>query len=205
MTGIGVQRALLCYEKAYQTLLNKPRQASEILKGTLLKIIGEVALQMEQYHTAVKVWSQAIVYLNDDAALVKRLAETAERIGLVEVAEKAYRQSIYLLPQLASSYQALAGMYGRMGLVDKALATYQLQLLLEPDNFWCHCDIANCYLEKQQEEKARAYLRHVCELDNQGEAGKYAKVVLTMALGENDDNPDTSGLEGLESLTQLEV
>lgn len=150
------------------------------LLGRLYWQLGQTYQALNKPLEAKRVLESATQAKPLDFMTQKHLAELYEAHEEWDAAKASYQRCLSLLPQLASTYQALGTLHARTNSWEEALAMYQLQLLMEPDEPWAHCNIANCYLQFNQSDKARQHLAYVLELNASApqDALDYAGLVL---------------------------
>jgi tetratricopeptide (TPR) repeat protein len=148
------------------------------MKAQILNEMGSCAALLDEKEEALQFWLEAI---KQDSSLVlayMNIAHAYEEMGQEAQSEAYLTQVLKLAPADTRVYYSLARIYLCQEKWDEALAQYQLQLLLEPNDPWCHNNIATSYLQQSNQKSAIQHLERAQALDPQGEAGHYASLVL---------------------------
>lgn len=148
------------------------------MKAQILNEMGSCAGLLDEKEEALQFWLEAI---KQDSSLVlayMNIAHAYEEMGQEAQSEAYLTQVLKLAPADTRVYYSLARIYLCQEKWDEALAQYQLQLLLEPNDPWCHNNIATSYLQQSNQKSAIQHLERAQALDPQGEAGHYASLVL---------------------------
>ena len=155
---------------SYAASRNKALYATEA--GISCALLGRLDL-------ALQWWKRALEY---DATYLNpyfNIANTYEDQEQFEEAERYFKNAQELAPDDFRTFFNLARIYSKLGLWDKALTQYSYQLRTEDHDPWCHSDVATCYLNLGELEKARQHLKKTVTLDPEGEAGEYAQLILS--------------------------
>ncbi|MEM0951162.1 MAG: tetratricopeptide repeat protein [Cyanobacteria bacterium P01_H01_bin.74] len=167
------QKSILYYREALKyskgSSHHKSKMAAEA--GISCAMLGNAVL-------SIKWWEKAIEY--DNTFILPYL-----NISTVYEDQGAYSKAIDHLCTAQALDDAdfrtvfsLARLYSKTGEWEKALSQYQRQLETEGNDPWCHSDLATCYLNLGNIDSARQHLEKTLQIDPEGEAGEFAKLIL---------------------------
>ncbi|MDX2085144.1 MAG: tetratricopeptide repeat protein [Candidatus Melainabacteria bacterium] len=152
--------------------------ASDTVKSLYATEAGIVCALLNAREQAIQWWRQSIAlnpqYLNP----YLNIGHLYEEDGDYEQAENFFRKAQMLAPGDSRIYYNLARIHSKQEAWHKALAQYQLQLIANRNDPWCHSNIATCYLQMGDNENALRHLERTSNLDPEGEAGEYARLIM---------------------------
>lgn len=173
-------KSLKQYEKAvqaYQQAL-KVSQARSRAKAEFATDAGICCVLVGKEEVALQWWQMAIQL---DQAFINpyfNIANTLEDLNRLEEAEKYFLKAQQMAPDDYRTVYNLARLYSKMGSWDKALKQYETQLQSDGHDPWLNSDLATCHLNLGHQDEAKTYFEKTLDLDPDGEAGEYAKLVL---------------------------
>lgn len=168
------QNSILYYQKAFEV-----SQCPNSTKGFYATEIGIAYALLGHHDAATQWWLRAIelapTYINP----YMNMGMTFEEMGNHDGAEAYFQKAQAIDPNDIRSYINLSRIYSKSGQWDKALKQYLGQLSREPNDPWCHNDLGNCYLQLGDIKSAMGHFEKTASLDPQGEAGQFAKLLLS--------------------------
>lgn len=179
-----IHKSELQYEKSvmYYREALKVSHASNRNKAIYATEAGISLALLGRHDLALQWWFRALDYAPDYINPYFNIANTYEDQENYEQAEDYFLKAQTLAPDDFRTFFNLARLYSKMGVWEKALDQYQFQLASEEEDPWCHSDVATCYLNMGDLQNAKHHLEKTLAIDPQGEAGEYAKLILS-ALG----------------------
>lgn len=167
------EKAVQSYQHALKVSHTRSRAKAEFATdaGICCVLVGkeEVALQW---------WQMAIQLDGDFINPYFNIANTLEDLNRLEEAEKYFLKAQQMAPDDFRTVYNLARLYSKMGLWDKALLQYQTQLSEDDQDPWLNSDLATCHLNLGHNDEAKNFFQKTLDLDPEGEAGEYARLVL---------------------------
>ena len=169
----AIKRSVLHYKKAIESCQGNPKHRAEYATeaGNACAVLGESEF-------ATQWWQRGIHY---DPTLINpylNLAHLCEENEAFDDAEQYLVAAQKHHPDDYRCYFSLARIYSKTASWDKAVEQYQRQISMGGDDPWCHSDVATCYLQMGDTEKAQYHLSKTAEMDPEGEAGEYARLIL---------------------------
>jgi tetratricopeptide (TPR) repeat protein len=169
----AIKRSVLHYKKAIECCQNSAKHRAEYATeaGNACAVLGESEF-------ATQWWQRAIHF---DPTLINpylNLAHLFEEKEAFDDAEQYLMQAQKFHPEDYRCYFSLARIYSKTASWNKAIEQYQRQIAMGGDDPWCHSDVATCYLQMGDTEKAQYHLAKTAEMDPDGEAGEYARLIL---------------------------
>lgn len=172
-------------ERSYEKSVFYYRRALEVSQSsTLLKAIyatdaGIGCAILDKDDLALQWWQRAIQFAPDYINPYFNIANLYEDQEQFEKAAQYFQKAQDIAPHDFRTFYNLARIYSKMSVWDKAIDQYSKQLSQEEGDPWCHSDIATCYLHLGDTKNAAQHLEKTLALDPNGEAGEYAKLLLT--------------------------
>ncbi len=147
---------------------------------------GQALALQEQWPQALQHWQTARQLDSNDPDIALNLGyglENCERDNeAITTFSKLQRQK----PKDIRASYALGQLYSKHERWKEAIQQYTLQTQLAPTDPWPFNNMATCYLQMGQPNKAKPYLEKTCVLDPAGEAGNIAQLILAQL--ENNPN-----------------
>lgn len=140
-----------------------------------------------------------------EARAYRLLGQSYENLGQLAKALETYQEALEFHPQNVPLLLSAADLYKRTNLNEQSAALYNRALLAEPDNLQALAGLAENYIRMGFYSKARMYYDQYFKLDPSAHSQNRARyaytflqqrdyanafINITMALSENDHNPD---------------
>jgi tetratricopeptide (TPR) repeat protein len=167
------RQCVTSYSKAYQV-----STSSDTVKALYCLEAGIGCALLGHQPQAFQWWLKSIALNPTLLNPYLNIAHIYEEIQHYDQAEAFFRKAYLLAPDDSRNCYNLARIYSKQGQMEKSLEYYQKQLVYSPEDPWCHSNIATTMLQLDMSDKALHHLERTAELDPEGEAGEYAKLVL---------------------------
>lgn len=175
-------------ERQYEhSIVNYRKALESCFSGSQTQAIyatdaGIACALLERNDLALQWWQRAIQlypdFVNPYFNIANLYEDQNDNLNAADYFQKAQK----VAPGDFRTFYNLARIYAKLNDWDKALNQYQKQLDDNNKDPWCHSDIATCYLNLGDIENATVHLEKTVDLDPAGEAGEYAKLILSNLL-----------------------
>lgn len=140
-----------------------------------------------------------------EARAYRLLGQSYENLGRLDKALETYQEALEFHPENVPLLLSAADLYKRTNLNEQSAALYNRALRAEPDNLQALAGMAENYIRMGFYSKARMYYEQYFKLDPSAHSQNRARyaytflqqrdypnafINITMALSENDHNPD---------------
>lgn len=154
-------------------------QTPPITKAIAATEAGICSALCNNYQAALAWWQQAIKLYPQYVHPYLNIALSLEERENYPDAVAYLSQAQTIAPQDIRAAYSLARIFSKTGDWQKALNQYQRQLATDKSDPWCYSNIATCYLQLEDMQNAIRYFQQVIDLDAEGDAGNYAKFILS--------------------------
>jgi tetratricopeptide (TPR) repeat protein len=121
-----------------------------------LHLLGVVAIQSQEYETAVGLIQQAIGHSPGNAAFHSNLGTALKALNRLEEAVAGFNRAIQLKPDYAEAYSNRGNALQSLGRLDDAVASYDRAIALRPGDAEFHSNRGNALLGLNRADEALA-------------------------------------------------
>lgn len=147
---------------------------------------GYKLLRKGKYEEAAAKFKEALKSLPNDERVLNGLGLALMKMGNYRESEEYLRKLVRINND--KLYRTnLGNLYFRSGRIDKAIEIYQEVLKEDPQYYNALNNLARCYMEKGDYEKARELLEKAIEVDQDKKAAKVNYYFLLTAMGMDEE------------------
>jgi len=129
-----------------------------------LHLLGVIAYQTGEYHTAVDFIKRAIDIDSENPAYYNNLGNAYKENGMLDDALASYRKAIDLRPDYAEAYFDLGNAYQQLNRFNDAIAAYQSALKINPLMAEVHNNLGVALFNSDQVEEALSHYQRALQL-----------------------------------------
>ena len=156
-------------------------------RGVMMDIEkGYKFMESGKYPEAAMHFKRAYQFLPDDEKVLNGLGVSLMKMGKYNESEQHLRKLARITNDKVYKTN-LGNLYFRTGRIDKAMEIYQEVLKDDPNFYNALNNLARCYMEKGDYEKARELLEKAIEVDSDKKAAKVNYYFLLTSLGMEEE------------------
>ncbi len=147
---------------------------------------GYARLKKGKYEDALAAFKKAYKALPNDERVLNGLGLTLMKLGRFRESEE-YLRKLNSLTHDKVYKTNLGNLYFRSGNIDKAMKVYEEVLSEDPEFYNALNNLARCYMEKGEYEKAKELLEKAIAIDQDKKAAKVNYYFLLTAMGLDEE------------------